>query len=76
MKPYFEDEFVTLFHGDCLEVTDWLDADVLVTDPPYGINWSPNKGGYKGKGSQVRLLNIIANIVTGKQRHKIGRAHV
>ena len=61
MKPYFEDEFVTLFHGDCLEVTDWLDADVLVTDPPYGINWSPNKGGYKGKGSQVRLLNIIAN---------------
>lgn len=48
MKPYYEDERVTLWHGDCVEVTGWLSADVLVMDPPYGTQFSIEnpKGGY------------------------------
>ena len=38
MNPYYQDKWVTIYHGDCREILPQLDVkvDLVLTDPPYG----------------------------------------
>lgn len=39
--PYYRDAYCTIYHGDCREVLPTLPrANVLLTDPPYGVGES------------------------------------
>lgn len=45
--PYYEDDLVTLYRGDCRDILPALSLtpDLVLTDPPY-----PNKAGHFGDG--------------------------
>ena len=40
MQPYYQDKWVTIYHGDCREVLPQfaVKVDLVLTDPPYGID--------------------------------------
>ena len=58
MRPYYEDDAVQIFHGDCREILPTLGpVDLVLTDPPYGI------AGGRGGGNQARAKG--AYISTG-----------
>lgn len=67
MSIYYQDDLVTLYHGDCLEHIEWFEADVLVTDPPYGIAY---KSGQMSNAT-VAIEDTVANDNTLDVRDKM-----
>lgn len=51
MTPYYDEDGITIYHGDCREIWPAIDSydddPFLVTDPPYGISWNTD---YHGRG--------------------------
>lgn len=63
MKPYYSDDLVTLYHGDCREVladTGDRSVDVVITDPPFDARTHSmarsNRNGYGTPGRGNRTL--------------------
>lgn len=59
MKPYYSEAGIEIYHGDCRDVLPSLPkVDLVLTDPPYGINLGAGGGIYKGRhiyGDEVVL---------------------
>jgi DNA modification methylase len=58
MKPYYESDGISIYHADCREVLPYLEADALVTDPPYGLGAARQKFG--GGGAKRHLTGVFA----------------
>ena len=80
MKPYYHDDWVTIYHGHCGDVivknvTEWGNIDLVLTDPPYGLGdkwqggkakWPLHHGQMAWDASRVEGLAEIIKI--GRQQ--------
>ena len=39
MTPYYDDGRCVIYHGDCRDVLPGIAAEIVVTDPPYGVSY-------------------------------------
>lgn len=67
MKPYYSDDSVTIYNGDCEEVIPKLgEIDLIVTSPPYNLRGSTGsefarlKGGYGTHGDNMPHDEYVA----------------
>lgn len=76
MTPYYQDEAVTIYHGDCRDVLPLVGpTELVVADPPYGIsyesNWSTGRGSQPitNDGTRISLALYRAVIPMLKCEH-------
>ena len=70
MTPYYQDDHVTLYHGDCRDVLPTLaPVDLVVTDPPYGVGFQygihedAEAGYWEWMGPLFEMLRGMAPVV-------------
>lgn len=68
MTPYYQDEAVTLYCGDCMDVLPALDASqitAVITDPPWGMNLDTDtrrfSGGNRKRGAGVSRAKVAGD---------------
>jgi site-specific DNA-methyltransferase (adenine-specific) len=58
-EPYYQDDWVTIYHADCREILPHLPkADLVLTDPPYGYGWKTSYSRFRrGSGDKQEIAN-------------------
>ncbi len=64
MTPYYSEAGITIYHGDCREILPevWFGVDLLLTDPPYGINWDSDYTRFTLSGKAQGVLALEATV--------------
>lgn len=77
MKPYYSEDGITIYHGDCREILSGVTAEVLITDPPYGVDlgqheaasetrpgWLAKQGYESYDDTPQNLLEVVIPAIT------------
>ena len=63
MKPYYEDDAVTIYHGDCREILPALrgPARLILTDPPYNVGkaYGPESSDRLGEAEYLAMVREV-----------------
>ena len=64
MKPYYQDKWVTIYHGDCREILPQLGkVDLVLTDPPYvGLEGKTVIMPIGGVGKHYKVTKTVGDI--------------
>ncbi len=77
MTPYYQDNAVTIYHGDCMEILSDVSADIAITSPPYNLGRNHHTGSIdtntyfdalpepEYQFDQVNVLNLLFGSVSG-----------
>lgn len=67
--PYYEEDGITIYHGDCREILPriWHHADFLISDPPYGMKYESGwkTGQYVEGDSSTVVRDSVLEIWSG-----------
>ena len=67
MKPYYERDGITIYHGDVFDVIDAVESfDALITDPPYSSGGT-FRSDRAARLTQIRRRAVVRWLSTWRQ---------
>jgi site-specific DNA-methyltransferase (adenine-specific) len=66
MKPYYDKDGITIYNGDCLDVTKFFNNETffgIITDPPYEIGFMGKNWDSSGIANNIDLWRNCLNIL-------------
>ena len=67
ITPYYQHAGITIFCGDCREILPGLKADLLCTDPPYGLGAA--RYAFGGAGVKRHMTGLVAGKAIPKRNY-------
>jgi site-specific DNA-methyltransferase (adenine-specific) len=72
MTPYYDEDGVTVYHGDCREVLPSLAFDSVITDPPYATGYYRTDGDAFSPSMLAAFVAAVPTAVFGWPEKLVG----